>query len=114
MPEISRFLGIVITMYFNDHNPAALSCATGFSAIIGIDLIAEGVLPPRVLGLVVEWAEMHKPNWRRTGRRSPTRVLFARLIRSYEDIECWVTDAKALPEYRLWLRFSTARKARST
>ncbi|MBI2291630.1 MAG: DUF4160 domain-containing protein, partial [Betaproteobacteria bacterium] len=21
MPEISRFLGIVITMYFNDHNP---------------------------------------------------------------------------------------------
>ena len=21
MPEISRFLGIIITMYYNDHNP---------------------------------------------------------------------------------------------
>lgn len=70
MPEISRFLGIVITMYFNDHNPPHFHARyENFRAIIGIDRLdfREGELPPRVLGLVMEWAEMHhaelKKNW---------------------------------------------------
>jgi hypothetical protein len=70
MPEISRFLGIVITMYFNDHNPPHFHVRyENFRALIGIDPLElrEGELPPRVLGLVIEWAEMHqaelKGNW---------------------------------------------------
>lgn len=70
MPEISRFLGIVITMYFNDHNPPHFHVRyESFRAILGIDPIElrEGRLPPRVLGLVTEWAEMHQQelleNW---------------------------------------------------
>ncbi len=70
MPEISRFLGIVITMYFNDHNPPHFHVRyESFRAILGIDSIElrEGRLPPRVLGLVTEWAEMHQQelleNW---------------------------------------------------
>ncbi len=33
MREISRFLGIVITMYFNDHNPPRFTCVTMSTAL---------------------------------------------------------------------------------
>jgi len=70
MPELSRFLGIVILMYFDDHNPPHFHVRyNDFRAIISINdlLLIEGKLPPRVLGLVVEWAGLHKnellENW---------------------------------------------------
>lgn len=70
MPEISRFLGIVITMYFNDHNPPHFHVRyEAFRAILGIVPleVRDGYLPPRVLGLVMEWAELHRSelsrNW---------------------------------------------------
>jgi len=70
MPEICRFLGIVITMYFNDHNPPHFHVRyEEYRALIGIAPLElrEGQLPPRVLGLVMEWGEMHQSelmeNW---------------------------------------------------
>jgi hypothetical protein len=70
MPEICRFLGIVITMYFNDHAPPHFHVRYEDSrAIVRIDPLElrEGKLPPRVLGLVIEWAELHQTelleNW---------------------------------------------------
>ena len=70
MPEISRFLGIVISIYFDDHNPPHFH--VGYNedeALLSInDLsILRGNLPPRVLGLVMEWAKLHQSelmeNW---------------------------------------------------
>ncbi len=58
MPEISRFLGIIIAMYYNDHSPPHFHARYGdFEAVIARDTgeIVEGQLPPRVLGLVQEW-----------------------------------------------------------
>ena len=70
MPEICRFLGIVIAMYYNDHNPPHFHVRyEEFRAVLGIEPLElrEGNLPPRVLGLVMEWAEMHQAelmgNW---------------------------------------------------
>ncbi len=63
MPEISRFLGIVIAMYYRDHEPAHFHAIYGDSeAIFSIDdlRIIEGKLPGRVAGLVLEWATLHK------------------------------------------------------
>jgi hypothetical protein len=63
MPEISRFLGIVISMYFKDHNPPHFHAKyEKYRATITInDLsIIDGGLPPRVWGLVMEWALLHK------------------------------------------------------
>ena len=63
MPEISRFLGIIIAMYYNDHAPPHFHAKYGdFEAAIGIETgeVIEGRLPPRVLGLVQEWRELHK------------------------------------------------------
>ena len=63
MPEISRFLGIVIAMYFKDHNPPHFHVLYNeYDAEIAIKTfeILEGELPPRVLGLAFEWAGLHK------------------------------------------------------
>ena len=70
MPELSRFLGISILMYFDDHNPPHFHVRYNDDrALISIcDLkVLEGHLPARILGLVIEWAEPHKEeliqNW---------------------------------------------------
>lgn len=63
MPEISRFLGIVITMYFDEHNPPHFHVRYNeYQAVVEIqslNLLA-GKLPARVRGLVEEWAEQHQ------------------------------------------------------
>jgi hypothetical protein len=60
MPEITRFLGIVILMYFDEHNPPHFHVKYNeFRATIDIGTlnISTGSLPARVRGLVIEWAE---------------------------------------------------------
>jgi hypothetical protein len=63
MPRISSFLGIVITMYFDDHAPAHFHARYGGQdAEIGISplTLLAGTLPPRVVGQVFEWAQTHQ------------------------------------------------------
>ena len=63
MPEISRFFGIVIKMFFDDHNPPHFHAEySGFFALIDIRNLSafSGHLPPRVMGLVIEWATIHQ------------------------------------------------------
>lgn len=63
MPEISRFFGIIIAMFFDDHNPPHFHARYGnYSVVVRIDdfAVMEGYLPPRALGLVMEWADIHK------------------------------------------------------
>jgi len=59
MPEISRFLGIVIAMYYKEHGPphfhAKYGNQTGVFSIVELKLI-EGSLPMRVISVVLEWA----------------------------------------------------------
>jgi len=82
MPEISRFFGIVISMDFNDHDPPHFHARySGHTARLAIEPLAvlSGTLPPRVLGLVTEWAVLHgeelAANWARLRRgRAPRRI----------------------------------------
>ena len=63
MPEISRFLGIIIRMQFNDHPPPHFHVQSGGkTAMVSIRSLRllEGDLSPRVLGLVAEWAALHR------------------------------------------------------
>lgn len=75
MPVISRFFGIVIRMYFDDHSPPHFHALYGDAeAALRIDpvRVLVGQLPPRVLALVTEWATLHQDeimeNWRRVER----------------------------------------------
>ncbi len=70
MPQISRFLGIVIYMYFNEHAPPHFHAQYNeYEASIEISTmgVMEGKLPSKVLGLVIEWATEHQAellaNW---------------------------------------------------
>ena len=70
MPEISRFYGIVITLYFNDHNPPHFHVRYA-EHLAEVDMqtleIISGYLPKRAYALVVEWATEHREelvkNW---------------------------------------------------
>ncbi len=62
MPVLSVFYGIVIKMYYHDHNPPHFHVAYGNEeAFFAIDSarVLGGHLPPRVLRLVVEWQRKH-------------------------------------------------------
>jgi Domain of unknown function (DUF4160) len=72
VPAISRFMGITITMYFDDHAPPHIHARTAERhAKVRIDTleVIGGDLRQRELRLVLAWAEMHAEelrfNWRR-------------------------------------------------
>jgi hypothetical protein len=78
MPEISRFFGIIIGMFYSDHAPPHFHARYGGKqVVIDIDTlgIIEGSLPPRVLGLVAEWAALHqaelRQNWNLARQSKP-------------------------------------------
>jgi hypothetical protein len=63
MPEICRFLGIIITMYFDEHNPPHFHIRYNeFRASMEVQTLnlMAGELPAKVRGLAAEWAELHK------------------------------------------------------
>ena len=82
MPEISRFLGIIITMYYNHHlHPNFHLRYNQQKAIIDIQSLSilERKLTPRVFGLVIEWAAIHQPellaNWQRAREQKPLKKI---------------------------------------
>jgi hypothetical protein len=63
MPKIAEFFGISIYIYYDDHPPPHFHALySGEEAVIRIgDLsVRDGSLPPRALGLVMEWAALHR------------------------------------------------------
>ena len=78
MPEVSRFLGIVIAMYYQEHRPPhfhAKYCGeTGVFSIAELKMI-EGSLPKRIIPLVLEWAFEHRDelmtNWELARAKRP-------------------------------------------
>jgi hypothetical protein len=72
MPQICRFFGIVIYMYFNDHVPPHFHAEYGENeAVYTIETleIMRSELPRRAHSMVVEWATLHRDglreNWER-------------------------------------------------
>jgi hypothetical protein len=76
MPEIARFYGIIIAMFYEDHPPPHFHARYGGHKIV-INIrdfsVLEGGLPPRALGLVMEWAAFHKDELLRNWERAQAR-----------------------------------------
>ena len=67
MPEVSRFYGIVIQIYYGDHPPPHFHALyAGDVAKITIETlqIIDGSIPKRALGLVLDWASAHQAELR--------------------------------------------------
>lgn len=63
MPEVSRFLGIVISFYYDDHNPPHFHVKYNehrATFLINELKIQDGSLPKKVISLVLEWAYEHR------------------------------------------------------
>jgi hypothetical protein len=79
MPEISRFLGIVITMFYRDHGPPHFHASYGeYDIQVSIsDGTVTGRFPGRALRLVLEWHALHKDelveDWELARRRRPLK-----------------------------------------
>lgn len=82
MPELSRFFGIVIVMYWKEHGVphfhAKYAGQRASFSIAGLKLL-EGHLPPRVTALVLEWAFLHRDelqkNWDRAMSKKPLKPI---------------------------------------
>ena len=81
MPELSRFLGIVITMYFREHPPAHFHARYGeYRITVGVeDGSVVGEFPPRALAHVLEWHELHQEellnDWQRAREGKPLQPI---------------------------------------
>ena len=78
MPEVSRFLGIIITFNYDEHNPPHFHARYG--EYNGLFLIkdfrmSEGNLPKKVKNLILEWADEHREdlmdNWNLAREEQP-------------------------------------------
>jgi len=81
MPEISRFLGIVIRMYYRDHAPPHFHAEYGEHEItieVNTGMI-EGRFPKRALACVLEWYNIHEEelaaNWELARAEQPLRKI---------------------------------------
>jgi hypothetical protein len=73
MPEISRFYGIVIKLFFGDHDPPHFHAAYGeHEVLVGIESfrVIAGSLPPRGMDLVAEWVSLHQEELREAWARA--------------------------------------------
>ena len=61
MPEIARFQGIIIYIFYDEHNPPHFHAEyAGNRALITLkDGIVTGQMPKRALKLIFEWMEIH-------------------------------------------------------
>jgi len=77
MPEISRFLGIIIAMFYNEHAPPHFHAKYGdFEVTVTIETgVVSGEFPKRALSHVLEWLQLHKAellkNWELAKLRKP-------------------------------------------
>ncbi|MBO4692662.1 MAG: DUF4160 domain-containing protein [Bacteroidales bacterium] len=77
MPEISAFYGIIVSMFFSDHNPPHFHVKyQGYEAIVDIATgTIKGEMPQRALSLVHEWMGQHKEelmsNWKKMENMEP-------------------------------------------
>lgn len=63
MPEITRFYGIIIKMFFNEHNPPHFHAVYGeYNGTFDLNTLemTEGDLPAKAKSLIKEWAAQYK------------------------------------------------------
>ena len=67
MPELCRFFGIIIRMFYNDHEPPHFHAVYGDDEVsVNIETLSiiSGSLPRRAHALVLEWAAVHRDELR--------------------------------------------------
>lgn len=82
MPIVSMFYGIIIEMFWNEHNPPHFHARYG-EYRVQIDILTleviRGKMPKRALALLVEWASLHRKelceDWELCEKKQPTKKI---------------------------------------
>jgi Domain of unknown function (DUF4160) len=81
MPELSRFLGIVIFMNYRDHQPPHFHARyNDYEITVELETgVITGKMPRRALNLILEWNDQHKEelraNWLLAREHKPLAVI---------------------------------------
>jgi hypothetical protein len=82
MPTISKFFGLTVRMYYDDHAPPHFHVYYGeHHAVIEIGSLRlrDGKLPPRGMALVLEWAAEHRDelmeDWALAEKHQPLKMI---------------------------------------
>ena len=81
MPEISRFLGMIVAMDYREHSPPHFHAHYGSYEVLVFleDGVVEGKFPRRALNLLLEWYALHREellaDWRLAEERKPLRPI---------------------------------------
>ena len=82
MPTLSIFFGIVVYIYWSDHNPPHIHARySGEEAVIEIETLAvmEGSLPKRAMAMVLEWMREHQEELREAWELASRNIPPARI-----------------------------------
>lgn len=75
MPELCRFYGIIIRMFWADHRPPHFHAIYGEHEALITSAIIEGSLPLGAKSLVSQWIDLHRAElmqeWDRARRSQP-------------------------------------------
>jgi hypothetical protein len=87
MPEVCRFYGIIIMMFYKDHTPPHFHAKYGnFTAYFDIKTgeIIDGEMPRRATRLIQDWSELNKEklllNWIESQKDNPQFIEIEPLI----------------------------------
>jgi len=90
MPEISRFFGIIVAIFYDDHNLPHFHARYGNQKVaVEIDTlkVLYGEISPRALGLIVEWAALHQTellnNWKLAEANKPLTWIIHKNSKKY-------------------------------
>ena len=115
MSEISCFLGVVICMYYDDHNaPHFHAKYNGYEVTIEIESgQVIGTFPKRALKALLDWHEIHKEelmiNWQLALNDQPLNK-----IESLEYVMFkHVIDAKYIEDYKIWIIFNDGKQGKT-
>jgi len=117
LPELSRFFGIIIRMYYDDHPPPHFHALYGETeAQIGIDpiIVLQGDLPRRAMSMVIEWSALHQhellENWERLRDSLPAQKIEP--LEQERDMFPRITNVTYVDGYLLELTFEDGVRAR--
>lgn len=69
MPELARFFGMIVTIFYDDHPPPHFH----------VRYVIDGHLPPRALGMIMEWGARHRAElteaWALAARHAPLKPI---------------------------------------
>lgn len=110
MPTVCRFYGMIIQMYYNDHDPPHFHVIYNeFKAVIAINDLSVlfGDLPPKAIGLVMEWARTRKSellhDWNLGKQKQPLEPISP--LEKETDMYFDVKKAEAVGGYVVKLEF---------